>query len=147
MIDSPALDNLSGQAFEGLFKRGNVFYRREVQINRFERKNKYLILLNKDCKLPTSFFFLTTSDIESYKQDPNVLSGVVEVNVSNIFPKPTIINCRQVRQFQREDLLNDYKAKKLLYKGELPAHIINLVDDVIRKSRIISSEKKQQILP
>ena len=145
MIDVPA--DISDNIFDRELKRGTVI-RTQYQFPDGSTRNKYLIVLNHNISGPTIIFVFTTSRTEFYKKYPQFNPDILTLPVGAVsfFIKETVIDCRQVHKLSRDQLKRNFQEGLLQFAGELSANHLTRVDQIIRKSRFISSDDKKHIL-
>jgi len=137
-------EHLVGQAFDKQFTRGAIFYT-EVQFGS-ERKKKYLVVLNNHPNDSRTLIFLSTSKTGFYERHPHVEHVRIAAGQIPCFPLETIIDCRTVYDFDRRELKVRFQQRLLSFAGNMPADIMQKIDQLIAASRFISQAHKKAIL-
>ena len=136
---------ISDETFEREFIRGAILSTQMV-FESGERKQKFIIVLNKPPVDSESLFFLTTSQTAFYDKHPQVDHVRISVGGVPCFPLETVIDCREVYQLPRPDLKERYRQGILKFAGNLPAEIMGRIDQIVAASRFISPRHKKIIL-
>ncbi|MFB0519171.1 MAG: hypothetical protein ACETWC_07820 [Acidobacteriota bacterium] len=145
MIKFPA------EAFDTVFrnalKRGAII----LTEKEFEdiSKPKFFITLNKDPSLDDIYFFTTTSKTDFYNKHPRFESDIIRIQAGEIscFNIETIIICREVHSFAKNELMKRFREGKLKFKDNLPNNILIKLDEIIRRSKLLSKNIKRIICP
>jgi len=148
MIDLPV--NLVLSALEAKLKRGAVLR----TLFSFENNDyfKRLIILNNQFLLDEIYFVFTTSQVEYFITNKDV--DLIKLNTlffraGETFLNPDkdmIIDCRKVRQISKENLARNWNNHRLDFLGVLPLDIMEKIDNILKRSNLISPKVKQHIL-
>lgn len=146
MINLPK--KLIDEAFDKNICQGTVIYYVKLPLT-VEVKNKFLVLLNRDCSQPDIYYFLSTSQTKFYESHRKLRNFFVFIpkNTVPFFPLVTLIDCRNPYLVSRNKLREKYGNHELNFKGILPAQFMNEVIRIVRKSPLISRKIKKLILP
>lgn len=112
-------------------------------------KDKFFVLVNHDPKNSDPlFFFITTSKLDFYQKHPSLKNEVVIVAAGEVpcLPLATAISCRRVERFEKEILEERFVNKACQVAGELPEAVLWEVDQIVRKSGLLSDEEREEIL-
>ncbi|MFH0797015.1 MAG: hypothetical protein V2A65_08185 [Candidatus Omnitrophota bacterium] len=111
-------------------------------------KPHFYILVSHSAKDNPLLFVIATSKIDFYDRHPEFNKDILRIGAKelSVFCKPTIIKCRELKRISREDLLRNFLDKKLHFEEDLPPEYISKIDDIIRRSRLISNEDKELVL-
>lgn len=112
-----------------------------------EIKNKFLLVLNRDCKQPNIYCFLTTSQRRFYRGKLKKEFVFIPKNAVTFFPRATLVDCRKPYPLDRETLKKKYGSKEAIFKGILPEPFMKAVFKAVRHSKSITRRTKKLILP
>ncbi|MFH1441949.1 MAG: hypothetical protein ABIH18_07930 [Candidatus Omnitrophota bacterium] len=145
MIKLPS--DISDPHFDQQFKRG-VVIKTPIRFKDGKEKYKYIIILNYDISKDPVVFVLTTSQLEFYDKHPHFNKEIIRIKSgeSSIFPKETIINCREVYKITKDKLKKNFRNNILQIEGELTQEILDNINKIIEKSFLISCADKELIL-
>ena len=146
MIDLPG--KLIDEAFDKNICQGAVIYYVKLCLA-VETKNKFLVLLNRECSQPDIYYFLTTSQTKFYKFHRKLRNYFVFIpkNTVPFFPLATLIDCRYPYLLSRNKLRKKYGNHELSFKGILPEQFMDEVVRIVRNSPLIPLKIKKLILP
>jgi len=130
------------------FVKGTVVYYVKLPLT-VEVKNKFLVILNRDCSQPDIYYFLTTSQTKFYESHRKLRNYFIFIpkNTVPFFLLTTLIDCRYPYLLKRAKLRKKYGDRELSFKGILPEQLMNKVIRVVRGSSLISPKIKKLILP
>lgn len=139
-------DSLLDGSFDEQIRQGTVVYYVGYQFDT-EIKNKFLILLNRDCSQSEIYYFLTTSQTKFYKSTRRFKEYFVFVpeNTVSFFSRPTLIDCRHPELVSRNKLREKYGNRELRFKGMLPEPFMTKVVNIVKASSLIAERTKELI--
>ena len=144
---------LSPQSLKRLFqaslRRGVVYKTVYDSPDTGISKEKFFVLVNHDPKTGDPlFFFITTSKLAYYREHPSLKDDVVILTPAEAgcFPLATAIVCRRVERFSKDFLEDRFINKTCRVAGELPEAVLWEVDQIVRKSGLLSDEEREEIL-
>ncbi len=140
-------ERLVNEAFDRQIRQGTVLYYVQLPL-KTETKNKFLVLLNRDCSCSEIYYFLTTSQTKFYVSNRKLRKYFVFVaeNAVSFFPLPTLIDCRYAESISRDKLREKYGNRELEFKGMLPEPFITKITDIVKTSRLIPKRTKKLVL-
>ena len=112
-----------------------------------EIKNKFLLVLNRDCNQPNIYCFLTTSQMRFYCGKLKKEFVFIPKNAVTFFRRVTLVDCRERYRLDRETLKKKYESKEAIFKGILPEPFMKAVFETVRHSKLITRRIKKLILP
>lgn len=139
------------EAFDTVFR--NALNRGAIILTEIEfediSKPKFFITLNKDPSLDYIYFFITTSKTSYYDKHPEFKSEIIRIKLGEIscFNVETVIDCREVHSFAKNELMKRFREGKLKFKDNLPNNILNKLDEIINRSKLLSPKIKKIICP
>lgn len=133
--------------FRNALKRGAIILT-EIEFEDIS-KPKFFITLNKDPSLDYIYFFITTSKTDYYNRHPRFESDIIRIQLGEIscFNVETVIDCRSVHSFPKNELMKRFREGKLRFKGYLPNNIIGKLNVIIKSSKLLSTKIKIIICP
>lgn len=146
MIDSQ--NNYKEQLFKLQIPRGTVLLFKDFPLSDGEKKNKYIIILNR-CHEDNSYFVLTTSNKRNYHDHFPERYLVIQKGELKFFREETIIDITSIDCILLNSLYQRYlkqNPSSLQIVGALPSQMIDLLDDLISKSDNISMKHKKIVL-
>ena len=145
MIELP--ERLVDEAFDRQIRQGTVLYYVQLPL-KTETKNKFLVILNRDCSSSEIYYFLTTSQTKFYLSNRKLRKYFVFVpeNTVSFFSLPTLIDARRAEWISRDKLREKYGNRELEFKGMLPELFIAKISDIVKTSRLIPKRTKKLVL-
>lgn len=131
--------------FEKELARGAILVT-EMRFRQGESKWKYIIILNQRPTESPTLLFLTTSQIDFYDRYPSVDHIRIEANRLPCFRRTTVIDCREVVSIARSELKKKFQEGVLKFSGHLPSGVMEQIDQIVARSRLISLRHKKAIL-
>lgn len=146
MLKIPA--KISDDFFDSHIKRGTIIRTLYKFENTPKEVYKYFILVSQNVTDNPLVFVITTSNIGFYLKHPSFNNDAISIvaNTLPCFPLDTVLDCRLIYPLNRDVLKGNFQVNVLEFCGELPKHLIERVDDVIKSSRHISIKNKKLIL-
>ena len=138
------------KAFDERLQRGIVLRLQDYNLPSGQKRDKFFLVLNRDCAAPVIHHFLTTSKVSKFQALPWGRSEGVPIPAGTYpkMPLETMIDCHdRLPPLDREALMDAYCDGACDIVGELDAMRLGQVDLIITKSRIIPPATKRLILP
>lgn len=109
---------------------------------------KFFVVLNKALQDNPLLCVITTTKLDFYFRNaqfnPDTLT--IAAGVISCFSQDTLLDCRQIKSFEREVVKNQFLAGDMTFEGALSQDLIEKIDDVVRGSRLIAPVYKKKIL-
>ena len=129
--------------------RGNVLrtnlFTKENNKPQFER----IILLNNNFDAEDIYYVMSTSSIgwyEKYWYNMKKWCLWVDVGTVDTFDKTVVVNCRRIDKLTKQNLIDRYTENKLDFLDVLPKKIMEEIDKIIEKSKLITNDIKKLVL-
>jgi hypothetical protein len=112
-------------------------------------KKKFFVVMHVDTKNDRILAFVTTSQLQFFKDNPRLECEIVRVEpgLFRPFTKETAIDCRNAHSMQIGKLDQLRADGKLEVKGRLPSPVMRKVFDTVRASRLLSRKLKRLLAP
>ena len=145
MVDLPM--GLSDNLFDGSIKRGAII-RTKYKFESGKESYKFFIAISRNLKSDPLIFIITTSKIDFYHKNPVFNNDIVGIQGKSLpsFPIDTVLDCRQIYPLSRQTLKENFYKQILEFCGELPADLIQRIDEIVKGSKHISIKHKKFIL-
>lgn len=148
MVDLPK--PLLVQAFDAELRRGVILRLEDYPLPSGVSRDKYFIVLNRDCAFQDLYHFLATSKVEKFRALPwGTREGVlIPAGLLANMPLDTIIDCHSLLSpLRRDDVRDMYCENRCRIVGIPPSGILTAIDRIIVESRSIPPAIKRLILP
>jgi hypothetical protein len=131
-------------------RRGTVYYFQHRGLH--SDASHYFVVMNTDPQRDTVLLLaVASSQVDKIRERRRNLppETLVEVAPSEYegFIKPTLIDCNQVFELDRAELVSRYQAKSIRSHPDLPVCILNRVRDGILASPRVDEAYKELIRP
>ena len=145
MIDVPK--EVSNDVFDKEIKRGSIL-KTLFLCHDGREKPKYYIIVSSSKEADPLIFVISTSQLDFYNRNPRFNTEILRISVGLIdcFSLDTIIDCTRVYRMPRWKLKKNYQENILRFCGELSTGYLSQIDNIIKKSRLISNRNKKLIL-
>ena len=110
---------------------------------------KYIVVVSNDPQNADPIvFFITTSQMAAYEKNAVFKENAVILAPKTIaeLPLKTAINCRELYEFPRKDVEDLVANGEAAIVADLPDPIVAQIDEIVRKSKLISPADKKKIL-
>ena len=145
MIDFP--NDVCDNTFDNEIKKGCVL-RTTIRFADGCERNKYCVTVSYSSKDDPLVFVLTTTKTDFYDAHPEFNRDIIRLpaNKLPLFPKDTIINCRELHTLDKSRLKKSYQNSGLTFIGHLPEDCISKIDDIVKSSCLLSLNQKRCVL-
>ena len=145
MIDLP--DKYCSNLFDENLKRGSVVRTRFCGNDGKEKFHRFVVL-NNNILQDTLFCVTTTSKLDFYNKHPNYNRDIIRLPAGHLsfFPKETIIDCRSIYTFQKNNLKKNFQTAVLDFAGILPAELLKQIDEIVTQSYFIAKRDKVMVI-
>jgi len=131
-------------------RRGTVYYFQHRGL--LSEASHFFVVMNTDPQRDTVLLLaVASSQVDKIRERRRNLPSetLVEVFPSEYegFTKPTLIDCNQVFELDRAELVSRYQAKSIRSHPDLPLDILNRVRDGILASPRVDEAYKELIRP
>lgn len=125
---------------------GALFYWRRFEFADGTVRNKWALVLGMEGP-QIVLLTLLTSKYKFYERDPHFDTEVVqfEPHVHGPFRKYTYLDLRQIRSISVEVLFDEYRRKKVRYRGDCSEEMKKLIREQIRRSKTLSPMVKEKL--
>lgn len=131
-------------------RRGTVYYFQHRSLT--SEASHYFVVVNSDPQSDKVLLLaVASSQVDKIRERRKKVppETLVEVQPEDYgsFTKPTVIDCNQVFELDRAELVARFKAKELRSHPDLPVSILDHVRDGILASPRVDEEHKERIRP
>lgn len=146
-FSSSLSENAKSILFDSHLSQG-VVGKKVVTFKDGNKRDKYFIVVNKEQSDPIILSVLLQSDPEYALKHPILKTHIIKVSPKEcdyIFPKECYIDCTELIEIPREEVLSAFLLDPQILLGKLPEEVINKIRDVIIGSNIIEPEKQEKV--
>ena len=145
-MDIPA--EISDSVFDQTPIKKGAIIKTEYRFPNGRERQKFFIILNKHPQEDPLVCVITTSQIDFYIKNPKFNNDTLTIAANSIscFNKDTVVDCRQIYALTKNSVKVAFSKNTLTFAGELPDHLIEKIDDIIKTSLVISTTDKKKIL-
>ncbi len=131
-------------------RRGTVYYFQHRGL--LSETSHYFVVMNTDPQRDTVLLLaVASSQVDKIRERRKNLppETLVEVSPGDYvgFTKPTLVDCNQVFELDRAELVSRYQAKSIRSHPDLPLEILNRVCEGILASPRVDEAYKELIRP
>ena len=131
-------------------RRGTVYYFQHRGL--LSEASHYFVVMNTDPKRDTVLLLaVASSQVDKIRERRKNLppETLVEVSPGDYvgFTKPTLVDCNQVFELDRAELVSRYEAKSIRSHPDLPGEILDRVREGILASPRVDEAYKELIRP
>ncbi|MEA1995771.1 MAG: type II toxin-antitoxin system PemK/MazF family toxin [Campylobacterota bacterium] len=130
--------------------QGAVYHWRNYRFEDNQIQNKFCIILNHKIGNYPVYVVLPTSQFDKHyknRQDRLIDTVIIKANECKYFTQPiTVVDLKQIRKEEKEEIDKTVKEGKLKYKGILEEETIKRIKTAVENSETVSGEVINAIL-
>jgi len=123
-------------------RKGDILFYKDYPELETGHRDKYIVLLSNNIKEKFFYGVLTTSQLKYYESNPfNRIDTKILIPDGKLFKKKTVLDFKKIREFTVKNLKTAYKNKLLKYYGKFNENLIEEINNAIKNSSTIESNK------